>query len=104
MILDGSGGYEPGAVSGRTKRKMNADEWKSVSDGLSRIDFWKLPGPVQLGGLDGAQWILEGRKGEQYHVVDRWSPETGAYREFCLSLVKIAGLLPSGKGKRDAIY
>jgi hypothetical protein len=29
-------------------------------------------------GLDGAQWIIEGIKGGEYHVIDRWSPEPAA--------------------------
>lgn len=103
--LDGAGGYEPGKVSRRFERKLTEGEWTQVAEGLRGIDFWTAPTRVRNNGLDGAQWIMEGRKGSQYHVVDRWSPKSGAYRDFCLSLLKFGGLSPGqGTGKRDAIY
>jgi len=102
--LDGAGGYDPGKVARRTQRRLSPGEWKLVSAGLSGIGFWKMPGYLPRDGTDGAQWILEGRNGAKYHVVDRWSPETGAYRKLCLALVDLAGLRPSGKEKRDAVY
>ena len=35
-----------------------------------------LPEPQEnIVNLDGAQWIVEGVKNGQYHVVDRWSPD-----------------------------
>lgn len=43
-------------------------------------------------GNDGAEWILEGVNGGRYHVVDRWTPGAGAYREACLYLLKISDL------------
>ena len=37
--------------------------------------FWDLPsGNPRGSGLDGASWILEGMRGDQYHLTDRWSP------------------------------
>jgi len=104
VTLDGAGGYEPGVVAKRVQRNITAEEWKVFVDRLNKIEFWKMPGHVREGGFDGAQWILEGRRGTQYHVVDRWSPKTGVYREFCLSILEAAGLLPSGTGKRNGIY
>jgi hypothetical protein len=29
---------------------------------------------AQETGLDGAQWLIEGRRGQTYHAIDRWSP------------------------------
>lgn len=104
VTLDGAGGYDPGVVTERVQRKLSAEEWKTIAAGLNKTEFWKMEGHVDGDGLDGAQWILEGRRGTQYHVVDRWSPKTGAYREFCLSLLRLAAVLPTGTSKRDAIY
>jgi hypothetical protein len=42
---------------------------------LSEVDFWSLPTEAPRRGLDGQVWLLEGRKGRKYHVVDRWCPE-----------------------------
>jgi hypothetical protein len=85
-MTSGQGGYKPGriirwGVSWLTKAKT-----QSLLQALAAADFWNLPtlagpnaGPdgVQRIGVDGAQWIVEGVKNGQYHVVDRWSPETG---------------------------
>jgi hypothetical protein len=102
--LDGAGGYEPGKVSRRVRRSLTASEWDQIVKALLRADFWEMTGHLPADGQDGAQWIFEGRNGSAYHVVDRWSPETGAFRDVCLLLVRLAGLLPSGKGEKDAIY
>ena len=37
-------------------------------------------------GTDGSQWIIEGVKKGQYHVVDRWMPKDGMVRELGLLL------------------
>jgi hypothetical protein len=102
--LDGWGGYNPGKVARRIERRLTLVEWNLLSDRLTRIGFWRLPGHLPGQGLDGAQWIVEGREGARYHLVDRWSPKTGDYRDLCLALVDLAGLRPSGKDKRDTIY
>jgi len=101
--LDGAGGYEPGKVSRRIERKLTEAEWKGVEDAARRLAFAELPAQTNETGLDGAQWILEGR-GSRYHVVDRWSPKEGPFLELCLSLLKLADWLPTGKEKGDAIY
>lgn len=102
--LDGAGGYEPGKISRRVQRQLSTEEWKGLSEALKATDFWNMPGQSGDLGLDGAQWIMEGRSGHDYHVVDRWMPPAGAYRELCLMLVKFSGLISSGETKRDAVY
>jgi hypothetical protein len=64
---------------------------------LGQADFWKAPTEEKSDavGEDGAQWIVEGVKDGQYHVVDRWSPEEGPYRKAALFLaINIGGLNP----------
>ena len=102
--LDGSGGYRPGKVARHVERQLTSVEWTQVSDGLAKIGFWKMPVREGRGGNDGAQWILEGRKGSKYHVVDRWTPQSGAFRELCVSLLKLSDMLPEGTPKRGRIY
>jgi hypothetical protein len=89
--MDGAGGYHPGKESRRLERKLKPSEWKEIVDGLLSMDFWKMPPTAQKSGHDGAHWILEGRKGADYHVVDRWEPESGPYHDLCLKLVGLAG-------------
>ena len=40
-------------------------------------------------GLDGSQWILEGVRGGEYHVVDRWSPKDNSYSQLCKYLLRL---------------
>jgi hypothetical protein len=102
--LDGAGGYGPGKILRSVNRQLSRDESDQVWAGLKAVDFWKMPSRLPKSGMDGAQWIMEGRKAEQYHVVDRWSPQEGQYREFCLLLVKLAGVLPSEELPPGGIY
>jgi len=67
---------------------------------VNRVDFWSLPGPVDdQTGTDGSQWIIEGVREGKYHVVDRWSPGSGAIRE--LGLVFVFGMAQMNISKDD---
>jgi hypothetical protein len=97
----GRGGYEPGTLVTHQRRAMPPAEVRQFLSRLSTARFWALPtrerpdiaedGSITV-SADGAQWILEGVRRGRYHVVDRWSPEHGAYREAALWLVRRAGL------------
>ena len=103
----GKGGYEPGSIAERTSRALSTNEVRRFRELLARLPFWgPQPGPpVSIGpdgtefeiiGVDGAQWILEGRRGATYHLWDIWSPRAAGaespFRELCLYLVRLAGL------------
>jgi len=92
VMLDGAGGYAPGKVLKRVERALSPVEREKLMANLSRIDFWRMETNSGGAGLDGAQWIMEGVHDGRYHVVDRWSPESGAYREACLLFVELAGI------------
>jgi hypothetical protein len=102
--LDGSGGYHPGQVARNVQRTLTSTEWTAIKQALSAAAFWTMPSRFTEEKHDGARWIVEGRSGARYHLTDRWSPETGAYRELCLLLVRLAGLMPEGDGKRLGVY
>jgi hypothetical protein len=109
LRTDGQGGYAPGSVVERKTRRLSDAEIVSFREMLARAEFWR-PQPVddRIGDdrivLDGAQWILEGRRGQTYHLRDVWSPEkSGPYavfRELCLHLVRLSGLAV----RQDDIY
>ncbi|MEO8659909.1 MAG: hypothetical protein ABI693_15675 [Bryobacteraceae bacterium] len=44
---------------------------------LHQSRFWEMPSHGNLGGTDGAQWIVEDVSEGRYHIVDRWSPPVG---------------------------
>jgi len=35
-------------------------------------------------GLDGVQWIIEGVKNGNYHIVDHWAPRAGKYWKYSI--------------------
>ncbi|HZM99334.1 MAG TPA: hypothetical protein VFB70_08065 [Pyrinomonadaceae bacterium] len=90
--LDGAGGYEPGKLKLERKRELTRDEWREFMRHLEDSCYWQLPSRDDGGGFDGAQWIFEGVKGGRYHIVDRWTPQNGSYRELCLYVLKLSGL------------
>ncbi len=97
----GRGGYEPGTLVTHQRRAMPRAEVRRFLSRLTTARFWQLPTrerpEIEADGTitvtaDGAQWILEGVRRGRHHVVDRWRPEHGAYRETALWLVRRAGL------------
>ena len=59
-----------------------------------RERFWNLPFRVKRGVIwvDGATWTIEGRRGDECHVVTRWSPEPGEeFRMFAEFLMQLSG-------------
>lgn len=90
--MNGAGGYEPGNLTLNQARKLAGAEWGEFTRLLEQTCYWELPTEGESLGADGARWILEGVKGGRYHIVDRWSPENGIYREACLYALRLSGL------------
>ena len=101
--MSGAGGYEPGRFIVNQTRKLAAGEWDTFIRRLDDSCYWNLPtdDPKER-GFDGAQWILEGVKGGRYHIVDRWTPQSGSFREACLYSLKLSGLAIDTK--REPLY
>ena len=89
--LTGAGGYEPGTIANQIEKQLTPDHWHTLLQGIEKLNFWALPTQEPSSGLDGAQWIIEGRDGSQYHVVDRWAPKSGPYREVGLLFINLTG-------------
>jgi hypothetical protein len=79
--LSGEGGADPGWLSYQAHRQLSATDWTALQARLRDAHFWSLPTSGNLYAAHGEQWILEGRRDGSYHVVDRWTPAAGAYRE-----------------------
>ena len=90
--MSGAGGYEPGNLILHQQRTLTTDEWNHFIRLFDNTCFWQLPTPNAILGNDGAQWIFEAVKRGRYHVVDRWSPRGGSYRELCLYMLELSGL------------
>jgi hypothetical protein len=92
--LNGRGGYAPGTSDLYWARSLSVDGWDCFMMHLEHAQFWQMPTTDNgLMAQDGAQWILEGYREGRYHVVDRQSPDAGAYRDACLYLLRQSGLL-----------
>jgi hypothetical protein len=86
-VADGAGGYRPGTLSENSTRLLTREETQAFISRVDKLGFWKAPNPVNdQSGTDGSQGIIDGVKGGQYHVVDRWTPGEGVVRQLGLML------------------
>ena len=101
--LGGAGGYAPGELARGATRDLTSSEWAELQRKLDAAGYWTLPTDSDRMGLDGSQWVLEGARGDRYHVVDRWTPEEAgrdaAFRELCLFLLDLAGFAPANRSE-----
>jgi hypothetical protein len=93
-ISDGSAGYDPGELVVNETVAVNKEDVDTFLEMLNKVKFWQLPikEKSDVLGLDGAQWVIEGVSSGKYHLVDRWSPTKGQFREAALQLVRLAGI------------
>lgn len=90
--LDGAGGYKPGKIIRSNELNVKQADFCEFLTLLEKANFWNLATKDDVLGEDGAQWVLEGVRGGRYHVVDRWTPERGEFREACIYLLKLSGV------------
>ena len=91
--LNGRGGYDPGRFDLYWSHSLTENEWDAFMLHLEHSQYWLMPTQEEKPMFDGAQWIMEGYREGRYHVVDRKSPDSGAYRDACLYLLRQSGLL-----------
>jgi hypothetical protein len=91
--LSGYGGYDPGKIARRMERKLSSDEARRLGSALAatRLLTWPARDCHGLLGIDGSQWIVEARDRAGYHLVDRWSPESGPMREVGQLMLGLTG-------------
>ena len=63
---------------------------------LAAADFWNMPGDPSDDerGLDGADWVIEGRRNGVYHSVIRWEPRPGPFRTACEDFIALSSICP----------
>jgi hypothetical protein len=77
-VASGKAGYDPGRVNRRRHTNLMEGSARKLLKGVESVGFWTQPlhGPEpKLITLDGAEWIVEGIKGGQYHIIDRYAPK-----------------------------
>jgi len=91
----------PGKLIKNRSFSLNQMQTSRFLEHVERSKFWKLPPVLDDGGVDGAQWIMEGVRYGDYHVVDRWSPQNGEIRSLGLYILRDLAKL---KLARNEIY
>lgn len=62
------------ASEGTATVSRSLDDWEKLQRALVAANFWSLTTRGEEAGFDGAQWLIEGRCGDVYHAIHRWSP------------------------------
>jgi hypothetical protein len=97
-MSSGTGGYDPGKLILDHTRELTKEQVASLRLTIETAAFWGLPTNETTGGKDGARWIIEGVRQGQYHIADRWSPDSGPVRHVGLYLVHLPDLeIPAKK-------
>jgi hypothetical protein len=91
--LNGRGGYAPGTFDLYWSRSLTENEWDAFMLHLEHSNYWLMPTKDDRMLCDGAQWIMEAYREGRYHIVDRQSPDDGAYHDACMFLLRQSGLL-----------
>ena len=81
---------KPGKIIIEKEFRGSENKWCEFKKLLNDANYWQLP-TGSKSGRDGAFWVLEAVKDKRYHVVQRWSPENGKYRNLGLFILKLAG-------------
>jgi hypothetical protein len=61
---------------------------------INGASFWKMTTEGGSHGLDGAEWVLEGVEGGQYHIVTRWDASSTDFGKALLDLLQLSGYNP----------
>jgi len=90
---DGEGSYEPGKMVVSKWTTIDREETQELLKALKLINFWYLPTllPNFTDGYDGAHWIVEAKKGREYHVIDRWRDDRDPITDWALLVMKKSG-------------
>ena len=84
-----------------TAVSLTKSEWNKIESYLTKVNFWNGPvdDPNTNLSSDGSSWIIEGRKNNKYHFIDRHF-EGGELINFGKYLIWLCGM----NIKKDAIY
>lgn len=72
-------------------RQLSEREVDSLLQLIDDWDFWTISAADTNHGLDGAQWVFEGRSAMNYKVVSRWSPNDVPEQRLGLAFLSLTG-------------
>jgi hypothetical protein len=90
-VTDGQGGYEPGKLVRDEQALLSTEQVESLRSVIADLDLRHLP-TGRGGGIDGAEWIVEARRGGDYHLTTQWSPREGAVRRLGLAFLDVGNV------------
>ena len=73
--FEGATGISALSNGSESTRDLSVEQVDEIIQLFNDWGFWSVPIEDSVQGLDGAQWVFEGRTGAMYKVVSRWSPE-----------------------------
>jgi hypothetical protein len=74
-------------------RPLTDVEWNHFQELLGQTSFWSMQAADNRpAGLDGATFLLEGHRSNEYHAVVRWSPEDQNFLNACDYFFELARL------------
>jgi hypothetical protein len=88
----GEGGFKHGGLIVDQSKDISILAWMKFKSLLEKECFWMMETGDREFGIDGATWLLEGRRENRYHFVCKWSPTKGKFREACLYLLELSKL------------
>lgn len=100
--MDDDGRYATGKVFRKVNKTLEVAQWNEFLSLLEKSQYWQMPTNIGDVGFDGSNWVLEGVRDNRYHIVDRWTPENGKYREACIYLLKLSDV--DVDGLKDDLY
>lgn len=81
-VADGQAGFPDTSkkIVEKRSRPLTREQTAAFLGQINRTNFWSLttnidPQDQMDVQTEGSEWVLEGAKGGQYHVVARWSPD-----------------------------
>ena len=85
--------YRNGFVSRRlAAARLRLADWHAVEDAVVAARFWSAEEQLPLDiRLDGADWLIAGLRGREFHHIKRWSPNA-PLRDVGRLMFDLAGL------------
>lgn len=99
-VADGAGGYDPGRLEISRRRALTTEELKDFERLFGEVEICD-PEPETVTVTDGAVWIFEIRKEDDYCVADRRWPNGTKYADLGIRFLELAGFESS---EDDPIY
>lgn len=72
-------------------RQLSEREVERLQHLIDDWNFWTVSAADTNHGLDGAQWVFEGRSAMNYKVVSRWSPNDVPEQRLGLAFLSLTG-------------